>query len=305
VFNGAGGQGRDVRGAFQKAFGGGARPRASEGDYTSPLFPERGFATLQDIDGEVQRLFAAAEAQGSDFSNNRPFYFEGEKYGWAKLLGQPTPVLWGSVAGTGEGLGPAGGAPPDGDAGAVRLTLQDGGTVQGTLEGEGESETHYRVRQADGRLLQVPRDEVASVSPVDANGAPVGKLGGGRGRVNYQGVRVSSAPVRGFLQRLAELTGRTVIVTSGDRDYVPMGGSNKSLHLHRRAADFVVDGMSLGQAWAVIRSHRAALLAGGSYELIWHQPGTRTSAPHLHVGDYGDGRGTVFKIDDGTYRVVP
>lgn len=136
---------------------------------------------------------------------------------------------------------------------------------------------------------------------------PTGDLGQpGAGRVIYGGRTVSSAAARGFLQRLADFTGRTVRVTSGDRNYVPRGGSQTSLHLRHRAADFVVEGQTLGQTFELIRANRTLLFAGGSYELIWHQPGTNTSGPHLHVGDYGDGRGSVFKTESrGNYRRVP
>lgn len=144
-------------------------------------------------------------------------------------------------------------------------------------------------------------------APANDAATPSGDLGQpGAGRVVYGGRTVSSAAVRGFLQRLADLTGRTVRVTSGDRNYVPRGGSRTSLHLRHRAADFVVEGQTLGQTFELIRANRALLFAGGSYELIWHQPGTNTSGPHLHAGDYGDGRGSVFKTESrGNYRRVP
>lgn len=128
----------------------------------------------------------------------------------------------------------------------------------------------------------------------------------GNGRVDYQGKRVSSQAVRDFLQRLADLTGRTVRVTSGDRNHVPRGGSRTSLHLHHRAADFSVQGQTLEQTWNLIRANRDELFAGGSFELVWHQAGTNTSGPHLHVGNYPTNRGLAFKTETGgRYRRVP
>lgn len=127
----------------------------------------------------------------------------------------------------------------------------------------------------------------------------------GRGRVVYNGKTVSSPAIRELLQRVADQANSTVRVTSGDRDYVPRGGSRTSLHLSHRAADFAVDGQTLEQTFEMIREHRGAILQGGSFEVIWHQPGTNTSGPHIHVGSFPDGRAAVFKTETrGTYRRV-
>jgi len=117
------------------------------------------------------------------------------------------------------------------------------------------------------------------------------------GRVNYRGFTVSSPEVRAVLQRIANATGRTVRVTSGDRDHVPSGGSRTSLHLAHRAADFTVMGLSLEDAFQVLRDREGEILTDGGYEVIWHQANTNTGGPHLHVGFRGARRDTQFKTE--------
>lgn len=125
------------------------------------------------------------------------------------------------------------------------------------------------------------------------------------GRVNYRGFTVSSAEVREALQRLAALSGRSVRVTSGDRDHVPRGGSRTSLHLAHRAADFTLTGLSLSEAFELLRSNREQVLTDGGYEVIWHQAGTSTGGPHLHLGFRGPRSETTFKTETrGVYRRV-
>ena len=120
--------------------------------------------------------------------------------------------------------------------------------------------------------------------------------------VIYGRYRVSDAKVRGFLERLSARTGQAVVLTSGDRDFVPRGGSRNSLHLQKRAADFYVEGQTLRQTWEVIRRHRGELLGDSAYEVIWHDVNTNTGGPHLHVGRHGYGT-TVFLYENyGNYR---
>ena len=126
----------------------------------------------------------------------------------------------------------------------------------------------------------------------------------GSGRVNYGRYRVSDPLVRQVLERIAAQTGRTVILTSGDRNYVPRGGSRTSLHLLRRAADFKVQGMSLSSVFSVIRNNRSTILAGAGFEVIYHQPGTNTGGPHLHVGRRGSSADAIKTERGGRYRYV-
>ena len=125
---------------------------------------------------------------------------------------------------------------------------------------------------------------------------------GGVGRVNYGRYRVSDPLVRQVLERIAAQTGRTVIVTSGDRSYVPRGGSRTSLHLLRRAADFKVEGMGLRQAFDLVRGNSGSILSGAGFELIYHAPGTSTNAPHLHVGRRGSSSDKIRIETRGRYR---
>jgi hypothetical protein len=125
-----------------------------------------------------------------------------------------------------------------------------------------------------------------------------------RGRVNYNGHRVSDATLRRTLQQIADHFRWTINVTSGDRDYVPPGGSPNSLHLKHRAADFHVAGASDGHVFWSLHGLRHGLLRR-DYEVIWHGPHTQTTGPHVHLGRYGDGRASKFMIENGHgYQVV-
>lgn len=132
----------------------------------------------------------------------------------------------------------------------------------------------------------------------------LGEPGSANGRVNYGRYRVSDPLVRQVLERIAQATGRTVTLTSGDRTYVPRGGSRTSLHLLRRAADFKVTGMSLGQVFDLIRNNKSSILAGAGYEVIYHQPGTNTGGPHLHVGRRGSSADSIKTERGGRYRYI-
>ena len=104
------------------------------------------------------------------------------------------------------------------------------------------------------------------------------------GRVIYGRFTVSDALVRRSLQTIANITGKDVILTSGDRNHVPRGGSRNSLHLRKRAADFYIRGLTLEAGFDLIRSRRSEILSGGGFEVIYHKPGTSTGGPHLHLG---------------------
>jgi len=65
----------------------------------------------------------------------------------------------------------------------------------------------------------------------------------GNGSITYNGKRVSDPALRNKLEQVADFFGRNITVTSGDRDFVPKGGSRTSLHLAHRAVDLHVQGI--------------------------------------------------------------
>ena len=89
------------------------------------------------------------------------------------------------------------------------------------------------------------------------------------------------------MTRLSELLGKTVTVHSGDRNYVPPGGSTKSLHLAHRAVDFHVAELSDSFVLDKIKENYSRLLdRTEGYELIRHGQYTATGGPHLHLGHF-------------------
>ena len=125
----------------------------------------------------------------------------------------------------------------------------------------------------------------------DTNGIDFENTGGALasadgGRVEFNGKTVSSRMVTDVLARISVAAGGKVIsVTSGDRNHVPRGGSRTSLHLHRRAADFYIQGMSLSAGYQLLKSKFSEIFpAGHGFEVIYHGPSTVTGGPHLHVG---------------------
>jgi hypothetical protein len=115
------------------------------------------------------------------------------------------------------------------------------------------------------------------------------------GQVRYNGYTVSDGHVRWVLGRIAQLFGRDVIVTSGDRGSVPTGGSSTSLHLSHRAVDFYVSGLSVKQAASMILEYRSQIFQRGqAYEFIVHGAYTATGGSHLHLGHYLPGRASAI-----------
>jgi|GEM_PF-3135857 len=119
----------------------------------------------------------------------------------------------------------------------------------------------------------------------------------GAGSVDYRGNRISDPAVRAKLQEIADFLGRRVIVTSGDRDRV-VNGNTRSHHLQHRAADFYVEGLSLGESYR--RLKESGILAR-DYQVIYHTE--VTTAPHLHIGRWGDNRRSDFIVDTG--QILP
>jgi hypothetical protein len=112
--------------------------------------------------------------------------------------------------------------------------------------------------------------------------------------VNYGKYRVGDQRLRDVLERIADETSRVVRVTSGDRDFVPSGGSRKSLHLINEAVDFHVEGLSDEQAFMLIRMKRRDIFGNIErdafrFQIIRHGPNTETQGAHIHLGYVPEG----------------
>lgn len=107
--------------------------------------------------------------------------------------------------------------------------------------------------------------------------------------VVYGNFRVSDERVREALERIADVLGRGIVVTSGDRGHVPAGGAKSSLHLLQHAADFHCNGLADADAFDCIRSRRHEIFGNVTglsfrYQLIHHGRYTSTQGEHLHLG---------------------
>ena len=130
--------------------------------------------------------------------------------------------------------------------------------------------------------------------------------------VRYNGYRVSDPDVRAMLEKIADLTGRVVNVTSGDRDFVPAGGARNSDHLKKRAADFHLEGLTDEAAFAEIRTKRAAIFgAVMTFQIIRHGAYTQTQGAHIHLGQPEEGSPRcgfwtegLMPADKGHYRGI-
>lgn len=106
--------------------------------------------------------------------------------------------------------------------------------------------------------------------------------------INYNGKTVSDDEIKTVLRQIADLLGKDINVTSGDRNYVPPGGSPTSLHLSHRAVDFHLAGMDDGAAYQQIKINSYYIFSSShGYEFIWHGDYTGTGGPHLHLGRFG------------------
>jgi len=116
------------------------------------------------------------------------------------------------------------------------------------------------------------------------------------GKVNYNGKTVSDKNIRDVLQRIADKLGADVNVTSGDRNYVPPGGSLRSDHLKKRAADFLVSGKSLKDVFEELRNSKSDIFDKDKrYQVIHHGKYTGTGGPHIHIGRQNRVPGIEFK----------
>lgn len=124
--------------------------------------------------------------------------------------------------------------------------------------------------------------------------------------VNYGSYRVGDQRLRDVLERIADETSRVVRVTSGDRDFVPKGGSPRSLHLINEAVDFHIEGLADDQAFTLIRLKRQKIFGDAKeddfrFQIVHHGPYTETQGGHLHLGyvPYGkEGNIRGFMVED-------
>lgn len=102
---------------------------------------------------------------------------------------------------------------------------------------------------------------------------------------------VSDNNVKIVLQRIADNLGKNISVHSGDRTSIVQGSSKSSLHIHKRAADFHIQGISDAAGFKLLKEKFNDLFdADEAYEMIHHGQHTATGGEHLHLGRYGNGR---------------
>lgn len=114
-----------------------------------------------------------------------------------------------------------------------------------------------------------------------------------KGDVVYGRHVVSDKGVKELLQKIADFTGSRVIITSGDRQRV-VNNNSRSHHLVGRAADFKIEGLSLGEAYRMLKD---TVIPKRDFQFIYHTE--VTVAPHLHIGRYSDNRPSNFIVDTG------
>lgn len=116
--------------------------------------------------------------------------------------------------------------------------------------------------------------------------------------VKYNSKTISDANIKAVLQKIATELNGDVNVLSGDRNYVPSGGSSTSHHVQKRAADFSVTGKTLANAFADIKTKKTSIFdSDKKYQVIHHGPNTSTGGAHLHVGRYATGTGVSFLVE--------
>ena len=103
--------------------------------------------------------------------------------------------------------------------------------------------------------------------------------------VNFNGKTVSDQDVKDVLQNIADYFGADVNVTSGDRNYVPPGGSTSSKHLVGRAADFHIVGVPDVVIYENLKNFGwdHVFEFGHFWTLLYHGPHTGTTGEHIHL----------------------
>ena len=106
--------------------------------------------------------------------------------------------------------------------------------------------------------------------------------------INYGTHTISDEEIKNVLQAICDFFEADVNVTSGDRGYVPDGGSKTSDHLAGRAADFHVQGYDDAMAYRLMKAFPAAIFASrNSYQIIWHGGLNPQLKAHIHIGRSG------------------
>lgn len=106
--------------------------------------------------------------------------------------------------------------------------------------------------------------------------------------VNYNGNTVSDEEVKKVLEAVSNFFQAPVTVTSGDRNFVPKGGSATSWHLSKKAADFHVDNNSDADVFRYMKVFVSNFFKMGyRYEFIRHGDFTATTGAHLHIACKG------------------
>jgi LysM repeat protein/peptidoglycan hydrolase-like protein with peptidoglycan-binding domain len=118
-----------------------------------------------------------------------------------------------------------------------------------------------------------------------------------KGDVIFGRHRVSDQRIKDLLQAIANHAGSRVILTSGDRKRV-VNSNSRSHHLVGRAADFFVEGLTLSEAFHMLKD---TVIPRRDFQFIYHTE--VTTAPHLHIGRYADNRPSSFIIDTG--QILP
>lgn len=118
-----------------------------------------------------------------------------------------------------------------------------------------------------------------------------------KGDVFYGRHVVSDKAVKDLLQKMADFLGSRIIITSGDRKRL-VNNNSRSHHLVGRAADFKVEGLSLREAYNLLKE---SVVPKKDFQFIYHTE--VTTAPHLHVGRYSDNRPSSFIVDTG--QILP
>lgn len=99
---------------------------------------------------------------------------------------------------------------------------------------------------------------------------------------------VSDPWLRRLMVSVTAALGTSVTVYSGDRNFVPKGGSRKSHHLEGRAVDFSARGLTPEQIFEKLRGAAKSLPApmGARYQILFHGKHTATGGAHVHIGRY-------------------
>jgi hypothetical protein len=120
--------------------------------------------------------------------------------------------------------------------------------------------------------------------------------------VNFNGHTISSEEVKLVLQAVCDFFQANVFVTSGNRDFVPPGGSQTSWHLSGKAADFYVEGNENSTVFMYMKVFVSNFFKmGNKYEFINHGSYTGTTGKHLHLACKGSTNdfGYVEFIEEG------